>query len=216
MQETQNIKLVCFDMDNTLTTENSWYKLNLELGITEEEDQDLYNSYINGNLEYEAWIEKLVSLYKERGLATQEKILKVFDEIALAEGAKDLLLDLKERGYETAIITGSFDVMAKRVADSLGIKHYRANTKIIFDSEGKFENLVPAGDEIMNKPGYLKEICDELNITFDECICVGDGVGDVELFKAVSKGVALKDAPDELKQHAWKVVDSLSEVGGLL
>jgi phosphoserine phosphatase len=212
----QTIKLVCFDMDGTLITENSWYKLNLALGITAEEDQDMYDAYISGDLPYGEWIDKISSLYRERGLATKEHIAKVLESIPLVEGAKEVIGNLKDRDYKVAIITGSFDFQAQRVAESLGVEHYIANTKMIFDADENFKNLVPAGDEIKNKPGQLLELCEELGVKVEECLCVGDGVGDVELFKLPVKGVALSDAPDELKQLAWKEIDSLSELGDLV
>lgn len=216
MNNDTKIKLICFDMDGTLIAENSWYKLNVALGVTPEEDQEMYNSYIKGNLEYDTWIENLVSLYKERGLATKENIESVFNDILLVAGAEELVSYLRERGYEIVIITGSFDSLAKSIADKLGIRSYRANTEIVFDADGKLDGLVTKGDEIKNKPGYLKEICDELEISFEECVCIGDGVGDTELFKLPVKGIALEAAPDELKSLSWKVVNSLLDIKELL
>ena len=42
------IKLICFDMDGTLISQNSWYKPNLALGNTAEEDQEMYDAYGRG------------------------------------------------------------------------------------------------------------------------------------------------------------------------
>lgn len=33
------IKLICFDVDGTLITNNSWYDLNIALGVTPKEDR---------------------------------------------------------------------------------------------------------------------------------------------------------------------------------
>src|SRR3954468_15869726 len=47
------IKLVCFDLDKTLIKQNSWYELNLGLGMTPEEDQALLDGYTQGKFSYE-------------------------------------------------------------------------------------------------------------------------------------------------------------------
>jgi hypothetical protein len=40
-----NLKLICFDLNKTLIKENTWYNLNLALGMTPEEDQAMLTQY---------------------------------------------------------------------------------------------------------------------------------------------------------------------------
>ena len=51
------IKLVCFDLDNTLIAANSWERLNLALGITAEEDTAMYKQFKAGSLSYTDWLD---------------------------------------------------------------------------------------------------------------------------------------------------------------
>jgi phosphoserine phosphatase len=72
------VKLIIFDIDNTLTIDNSWERLNYTAGITEAEDEKLYTDYYNGGITYEAWIAELHRLYKAR-----QRLTKTNAELAL-------------------------------------------------------------------------------------------------------------------------------------
>lgn len=216
MDTEAKIRLVCFDLDHTLITHNSWLQLNLAMGMTEEEDAELYNAYVGGNLSYEEWMEQLSKFYRERGNATQQNIEKVLRRYEFNDGAEEIILYLQNKGYKIAVLTGSFHRLAKDVAEKLHLDAFKGNSQLIFSSDGIFEKIQAEGDEIQNKPNHLKEICEQLGVGIEECICVGDGINDVELFKIVPRGIAFTDAPEALKNLAWKTVDSLSEIKELL
>lgn len=203
-------------MDGTLISQNSWYKLNLALGITAEEDQEMYDAYGRGDLSYSDWMTKLSSLYKERGLATKEVIYSSLAEFDLKDGVKDLFLDLQEKKYELVIISGSFDILVQKVAETLNVKHYKANTELEFTNNGYLQNIVSAGDELHEKLRHLEIFCEKLKIPINQCVCIGDGANDFELFKKTQKGITFTDAPKYLKKEAWHVVNNLSDIKNLL
>jgi phosphoserine phosphatase len=211
-----DIKLVCFDMDDTLINQNSWYKLNLALGVTPEEDKEMYAAYGSGSLSYSDWTESLISLYKQRGLATKTNITQALISYVFKEGAIELVNYLHHKGYEVVIISGSFDLLVSHVANALGVVHYKANTEFVLNSDDYLETLRSEGDEVHAKLRHLKGFCKELGIPLDQCACIGDGANDIELFKYTRKGITFKDAPDPVKATAWKVVDTLSDIKQLL
>lgn len=45
-----NVKLIVFDLNKTLIKENSWFDLNLALGMTPEEDRYLMELYQSGKI----------------------------------------------------------------------------------------------------------------------------------------------------------------------
>jgi len=203
-------------MDDTLISQNSWYKLNLAVGITDAEDMQMYTDFVNGSLTYEQWIKQLSKLYLNRGQATKEKITQTLSEFTLMEGAEATVKYLQEKSYQIAIISGSFDVLVEKVSQQLGVKLYKANTKIMFDETGYFKEFVSAGDEQHAKLSHLQQFCDELGISIDNCVCIGDGANDLELFKATGKGVTFPDALPEVQAAAWKVVQNLPAIKEVL
>ncbi len=176
----------------------------------------MYNAYMDGTLDYVTWTQRLVTLYKERGRASKDVVTDTLTHYTLKGGTEDLVTHLHEKGYETALITGSFDILAKDIADRLSIKHWKANSSFVFNNSGAFIDLETCGDETKNKPKHLTEICTDIGITPEECVCVGDGINDVELFKLTGKGITFNEAPEKLKRVAWKVVSNLSEIRDIL
>jgi len=81
------IKLVCFDMDDTLLHQKSWYKLNLAFGVTPQEDNDMCEAYKNGTPLYEDWMRKLTEMYRARGTATKENALRALSNYTFHDGA---------------------------------------------------------------------------------------------------------------------------------
>ena len=203
-------------MDDTLINHNSWYQLNIALGITPEEDKEMYDAYGKGEITYNEWTTKLNSLYQERGLATRENIEQMLEKITFKEGAEELVAYLRNRGYQLAIISGSFDATVKRAAESLNIPNYQANTKLVFNEDDYLKNIVSDGEEVYAKLKHLEEMCEKLGVEIEECACIGDGANDIEMFKKTNKGITFNTAPENLKKVSWRTVNNLSEIKNLL
>ena len=190
-----DIKLVCFDLDDTLTTENSWAKLNVAFGITPEEDYAMYRQFVDGEISYLEWTEKLATLYRERGVATEAVALKAFHSIELVAGASELMRNLRSKGYELAVLSASFNHLATDVAGRLGINLVYGCAQLECGGNGKVTNLFTHDDEEGAKVQKLHEWCDELSIDITEVACVGDGANDRKLFQATGHGITFTDSP---------------------
>lgn len=205
-------KLICFDFDDTLTTENSWYSLNTAMGIYPEEDFAMYVEYKNGDVSYEEWTAKIENLYKERGLASRERITQVLKQFNLRSDAIETVKELQRRGYEIIIISGSFDITISQAAHVLNIKTFRAGTSIIFNDNDIFSHFKNQGEESMTKLNQLTDICKIKNIQLFDCVCVGDGANDLELFKATGNGICFLNGTDEVKSAAKFQIDTLNDL----
>ena len=62
-----NVKLICFDLDETIISHSSWQQLNLALGISKEDDRAMDEDFIAGRISYEAWNNN-IRIRQERGL----------------------------------------------------------------------------------------------------------------------------------------------------
>ncbi len=211
----EDIKLVCFDMDDTLIHQNSWYKLNIGLGVTAVQDREMYEAYGAGTLSYTDWLKKLFSIYQMNG-ANKEAVEKILSEYTLADGAKELVLYLKDMGYELAIISGSIDTLVDTVANELKIGLRKGNTHFSYDDSGNLCDIQSGGEEKHAKLMHLSGFCNQLKIKLTQCVCIGDGANDIELFKATGKGVTFTNAPEKVQREAWKIVKSFREIEDIL
>lgn len=204
------MKLICFDLDGTLTKENSWHALNTTLGMTAERDEELLSSYGAGKITYEQWQDAIVASYVRTNTSHEDLVTEAFKNPELLPGARRIIDELKERGSVVVLISGSFDYYVHRVANTLGIDDYRACSALIYDDKGYVTTVAHSGDEHEAKLTYLKELAEKYGVPLTECICVGDGPNDLDMFNATGKGITFTGSP--IENDAWRVVDSLEGV----
>ncbi len=208
--------LICFDMDGTLVQGNAWQELNALAGVSDEDDRQLLESYTKGSLKYSDWINTLNQYYQHAHL-TEESVRDTL--VALCElidhEAADLVNHLHERGYQTVLITGSFDVAAEAVATTLGIKFYRSTTTCQFQN-GIFSGVSSEGEERYAKLHQLQTLCTELQIPLSDVVAIGDGGNDLAIFQNVGRSITFTNSPEEIKSVATDIVDSLKDVRTLL
>lgn len=208
-----NIKLVCFDLDDTLIAESSWLVLSRALGV-EEKDKQLYQDYHAGRISYEQWNDRILEAYLEHEDATREGITRAFTNLKYSEGAKDAVAYCKNAGYQVALISGSIDIVVDQIAKDLGIPYAKANNTFIFDDSGRLHGIHTEGDDRIKKADHLEAFCALLNIKITECACIGDGDNDLEMFRRTGKGITFKGSP--IEKDAWKVINSLHDIPKVL
>ncbi len=209
-----NIKLVCFDLDQTLIEQNSWYKLNLGLGVTADEDKGLFEKYIKDKFSYKEWNQELLKLFKERNKANKTNITNILSEYTLKDGAREIIEYLKQKGYIVAIISGSIDILVDIVAKDLGVKYRRACNKFVFDDQDMLESIITDEKDSIHKVVILQSICEESDIRMNECVCIGDGSNDLPLFVETGHGITFKSSV--IEADAWKIINNLLEVKEIL
>ncbi len=204
------IKLVCFDLNKTLIKENTWLDLNVAMGMTEQEDMDLLEKFESGEITYEEGQKVLENIYKERDLADERRIMEVISKYTYLPFGKEIVADLKNKGYEIALISGSIDLLVEKVAGELGIKHFAANNKFVFNKDHYLDKIVTLGNDSETKLLQLLEICSRLKIDIEETACIGDGDNDFKIFEATKHGITFKNS--RIESLAWKTIDSLEEL----
>jgi len=207
------IKMVCFDLDKTLTT-NSWLNINQAMGMTAEEDQYLFDLYEAKKLSYVDWQKELEKLYIGRGKATKESILKVINSGSYLPGAKEVVKYLIDKGYTVCLMSGSIDILVEKVAKELGIPYFSANNIFITDKNNYLTELKCLGEDTEVKVKQLTEMSEKLNINLNEIACVGDGDNDEKIFELTGRGITFEGSKIESK--AWKVVKNLLEIKEIL
>ena len=189
------IKLVVFDLDNVLIDGETIDEIAKIKGI-EKEISDITLQAMQGKIPFETSIRQRVK--KLEGI-TLEQIDEAMENISLNPGALETAEELKKQGYDLAIITGSFDVIAQKIKEKLNADYAFYNT--LEAQDGKLTGEVSGPLITQDKIDVLRQLVNELGITLDECMAIGDGANDVEMIKNAKIGIAYNAKPI-LKEHA--------------
>lgn len=198
--------LIGFDLDKTLIKSASWYRLNLAMGMTPEEDEALYRRgpEKNGELTYKEWMSALSIAYTQHGKANRQTIQDVLLDYVLLDGAKEAVAQLREQGCKLAIVTGGFELVARDVANRLGIGAVRANVRLDFDDMGTFNAITLASaDDRTFKADTMMRLREEYEVEQSHVFYVADGDNDENVFN-VTRGIQITPA---LENHEpWKAL----------
>lgn len=196
--------LIGFDLDKTLIRSASWYRLNLAMGMSSEEDEALYRRGPEkvGELSYAEWMGELATIYQVKGQASKRAMDEVLFNYSILDGTVQAIETLKIRGYNLAIVTAGFEVVATDVANKLGIDVVRANVRLEFDDKDMFSKLILSSpNDRKFKAGTMLSLATEYNVDPQHTFYVADGDNDEEVFRA-TRGVQI--APDDSSHEPWK------------
>jgi phosphoserine phosphatase len=141
-------------------------------------------------------------------------MVRVIYNYKYKDGAREIIKYLQKKGYEIALLSGSIDLLVEKVAKELSIKFYGANNRFVFDNNSYLKKIVTDGKDSTVKVNQLRTICKKLGIKETDCVCVGDGLNDKELFQITKQGITFKGS--RIEEHAWKTIDSLKDLRNIL
>lgn len=206
------VKAVVLDIDNTLTNDVSWLKATELLGASVEAHVDIFDKFTKHELSYEVSKRQLIQLWEDTGNNNKQFWEAMFLKWPLKSDAQELVDYLHKQGYKTALITGSFDIFAKAIAEKLGIPTWYANTEMIWDTNDELVDFHYVRDQAAQKLVHFEEFIRQNGVKAQDCIVIGDGDNDMELFRATGRGIAVGKDNQNLMSVAWKSVEQLSDI----
>lgn len=212
----ENIKLVCFDVDETLVNGTSWLILSEGLGWSSKEALDIFNQARKGEISFIKAERIFTKTYQKSGKANRLFIEKIFNNVEIKKEAKDLISYLKEKGYIIYLVSGAIDIYVESVARKLGVDGFYANSTLEFDSQGVLQKINYRDSQGEIKAKQLQSLVRKLGINIEQVVFVGDSENDIKVFKATQHGIAVHSSSEELKKASWRTVDSLSEIKNIL
>ncbi|SIN83837.1 phosphoserine phosphatase [Sulfurivirga caldicuralii] len=185
------VKLLISDMDSTLIAIECVDEIADRVGI-KDEVAAITEAAMRGELDFESSLKKRVGLLE--GLPTHELECVYEERLELNPGAETLIAGLKQKGISFALVSGGFTFFTERLKAELGLDFARANVLAV--AEGKLTGGID-GDIVAahTKAEYLLELCDQLGITPQQAIAVGDGANDLEMMKLAGLSVAYHAKP---------------------
>ena len=186
----RNKRLVVFDMDSTLINAEVIDELAKLHGVGEQVAA-ITERAMRGELDFQQSFRERSALLE--GLPEQA-MAEVAATVALNPGADRLVRVLKHFGYRTAIVSGGFLYVGRKLAERLGIDDVFANELVI--EQGRFTGAV-AGDVIdaERKAHILRSLCDRDGIALQQAVAIGDGANDLPMLGAAGLGVAYHAKP---------------------
>lgn len=209
-------QVIFFDIDNTLTEDNSWERLNQVAGMTPEEDYELYKKFHNSEITYAEWTNQLQRYYRQRKLLTQRVAVNALVDYKVREEALSTMTSLRAQGYTTVLLTGGFRTTAEHLAEELGADDYLYVTDITYHTNGDFDKLISKGEEGEAKLSLAGKYCRALGYDLSKAIAVGDSSNDIPLFQSVARSFTFSWSKAEVKNAASDIIENLAGIPDML
>ncbi len=205
---TSGIRLASFDMDGTILEEDSsWAAIHRFYGTAKESKESL-RLYTEGAIDYEDFMRRDIAAWPKG--VTLPELEAILSGYKVRKEAPETLGELRRRGIEPALITSGIDILAKQVAEELGIKHWIANG-LRFDSSGK---ILPEGvgrvDPTRKDLAYLSMLA-SMKVMPKDTIAIGDTVYDLAFLKSARKGFLLAHST-RISDPAIIHIDKLTDI----
>ena len=196
------VKGLCvMDVDGTLLLEEVIDLLGREAG-REEEISLITSRAMRGELDFESSLRKRVSLLEGLPVSVFDK---VFNSIHLTPNAQEFISILQKNGILVGLLSGGFTPIVARLAKSLGIAYFSANQLEV--KEGLLTGKLVG--QIINpevKKDTLEQWREELKLSKDRTVAIGDGANDLLMLKSAGLGIAFC-AKEVLKKEIPNHVD---------
>lgn len=204
-------KMVVFDMDNTILQgrfiEKCAEKFNFRA--------DLMNIRSNES-DVVLLTKQIATLLKGK---TYHQLIEIADSIPIVPGTKDIILELKNRGYIVGIISDSYDCITNHFKHLLGMDFSLSNelefSKSICTGEVKipsffFNNQKSICKHSVCKTNAVLSLLEKYNIQKENTIAVGDSMNDLCMIKEAGLGIAFCSKDELLNHHADVIIDEYS------
>jgi phosphoserine phosphatase len=184
-------RLLVADMDSTLIGQECIDEIAEYIGL-KSKVSDITERAMRGELEFKPALRERVALLK----GVEETALQtIYDkQITLMPGARTLARTMGANGARTVIVSGGFTFFTGRVAKAAGFNADHSNELEI--SEGKLTGRVV--EPILGQQAKLDALVryrEELKLSKDQTLAVGDGANDLAMIMEAGLGVAYHAKP---------------------
>ncbi|PIR58976.1 MAG: hypothetical protein COU69_02635 [Candidatus Pacebacteria bacterium CG10_big_fil_rev_8_21_14_0_10_56_10] len=209
-------RAIVFDVDKTLTPVTVWYELDRQLKADPAAHADAYIAYRDGSLSFKQAKESLFKIWRAHYNAITRQLLQnIFLSIEPKGSAVATIRALQQKGYHICLISASIEMYVQLTAERLGVEDAYGNSKFIFDEHDNWVDFEYDRDEAGLKVKQLQHFIDKHGYQLTDCVAVGDGESDLELFRVIP-GVAVEAESDHLKQLAWQDIHYITKLEQLI
>lgn len=181
-------KLIAFDLDGTLITEeSSWGKINEHFGNLVESSKSM-QQYLRREIDYVEWMRRDISAWpKPLHVSNLKSILSGW---TLRDGAQEVIKGAMRLGARISIITGGLSILAEEVANHLGVQLVLAN-ELVTDLDGFITGEGIMRVDPLRKDRVLEQVCKSEGLSVRDAIAVGDSQFDEKFLKTAGIGLLI-------------------------
>lgn len=186
-----DFKLVAMDMDSTLITIECIDEIADMQGL-KPQVAEITEAAMRGEIEFKESLTRRVALLK--GLDANA-LQRVYDErLALSLGAEKMLAGIQAAGMKTLLVSGGFTFFTDRMKQRLNLDYTHSNQLEILDGKltGQVIGGIVDGEE---KKATVERVCNELAISPQQAIVMGDGANDLQMMRISGLSVAFRAKP---------------------
>lgn len=189
-------RLIVFDMDSTLIQTEVIDEIADEAGVGPQ-IREITERAMNGEMDFDESLKARVSQLK--GLKA-EKLDEILNRLPLTPGVEDFIKTVKSLGYQVAVISGGFTYFANALKQKLGLDYAFANELEIINGEltGNITGTIVNAEQ---KALLVNLIAQQMNISMEQVVAVGDGANDLPMLSAAGLGIAFH-AKDVVRREA--------------
>lgn len=213
-------KFAVFDIDGTLIRWQLYHGLADALAQAGHIEPESYQAMRDARLQWKRRMGGTFKDYEKQVVVIYEAMLKTlsFEQLDEAIGivfeeykdqvytyTRDLIAELKKKGYLLFAISGSQAEIVAKVADYYGFDDYKAT--VYGRSGGKFTGGSTVGS--YDKDKTLKGLVAKHKASFTDSLAIGDSASDAVMLRLVEQPIAFNPDADLFKiarQNGWKIV----------
>lgn len=183
-------RLLVADMDQTIITRETLDEMAVHAGL-QDEIAAITARTMRGEIEFEEALRERLGMLK--GLP-EDALRKTLADVKPSPGAKALVATMNAHDAYTALVSGGFTYFTEPVKELCGFRFAAGNELII--EGGKLSGAVT--EPILGKGTkveILSRLVNELGITNNDALTIGDGANDLGMIEAAGLGMAYYGKP---------------------
>jgi len=184
-------RLVAMDMDSTLITIECIDEIADMQGL-KPQVSEITEAAMRGEIDFAESLKRRVALLKGLDAWALERVYN--ERLHLSPGAEEMLFAVKSAGLKTLLVSGGFTYFTARLKERLGLDYTNANELEIVDGKltGQVVGRIVDAEEKMRT---VQRVCEEMGITTEEAIVMGDGANDLKMMSVAGMSVAFRAKP---------------------
>jgi len=193
--------LIAMDMDSTLITIECIDEIADFAGL-KEQVAAVTAASMRGEIDWPQSLRQRVALLK--GL-DESALQRVYEErLQLSPGAEQLILAAQRQGIKLLLVSGGFTYFTERLKQRLGIDYAFSNLLEI--EKGRITGRV-TGEllDAVAKAAHVARVRDELGLTREQLMVIGDGANDLGMLAETNFSVAFHAKPVVRREAAYAI-----------
>ena len=203
--------LIAFDVDGTLVDSAErkvvWQLLNRRFGGDDGVNAARFAAYLRQEITYAEWVDLDVGHWVTCGATRAEIAAVITEHLYPVPGARELLAELKHRGYRLAVISGTLDLTLELLFPDHPFEEVFTN-RIWFHADGTIAGWAATPYDMEGKAQALEAIARRMGVPLEETVYVGDNINDLQVMRRAGLAVAFEPKDPRVEEAAHATVRS--------